>query len=728
MPGHTAGGTATTGARRVLDGLLLETMRGLGAHGAALYRMKRDERLLVLDTGAGVPPRLAAPLARLRVPPGTGPDSCGDPVVDAVRKRRLVWVGPDPELARRYPKAALVLPHRFALAVQPLLADDTAWGALLLVWPARRPSRLSPDERARIEAAGESLLWVLRQADASGEPLPLPERAHLLLTPPSPDRPPSGGPTATDVCDRLPQATFALDPDGRITFLDRSAADIMAGSPATLLGRRPWEAVPWLDDPLHENRYREAVFSQQPTSFTAVRPRAGGEDTLVFELFPDPSGITVRVTPRGDGPARAAAGPPREATRPAPLRLETLHHLLYLAGSLSEAVGVRDVIDLVTDRLLPAFGAQALALYVPEAGRVRVLSNRGFRQELVDRINGSPLDWPAPGVLGLTTGEPSFFSSREELARSYPARAAVRDGMAAWAFLPLIVAGRPVGTCVLGYDGPRPFSGEERVVLTSFSGLVAQVLDRARLYDARHQLAHALQEGLLPHRLPAVPGLRAAARYLPAGHGMDIGGDFYDLIRIGSTDVAAVIGDVQGHNVTAAAHMGRVRTTVQAYAAAGAPPGEVLTRTNRLVTGLDTDLLTSCLYVHLDLAGQRAHLASAGHLPPLLCRPGRSAEVMDITPGLLLGVDPAATYPTTTIALPPGAVLTLYTDGLIETPGADIDAATTALAAVLARHVGGRAPDLDRLADELISHARSSGTRTDDTALLLVRADGTRGQ
>ncbi|WP_158791300.1 PP2C family protein-serine/threonine phosphatase, partial [Streptomyces sp. NRRL WC-3549] len=137
---------------------------------------------------------------------------------------------------------------------------------------------------------------------------------------------------------------------------------------------------------------------------------------------------------------------------------------------------------------------------------------------------------------------------------------------------------------------------------------------KRQLYDTKDRLAHSLQAHLLPHTLPRIAGLDIAARYLPATRGMGIGGDFYDVIRLDATTAAAAIGDVQGHNVNAAALMGQVRTAV--HASAGAPPDEVLARTNRLLADLDPGLFTSCLYVHLDLAGNRARLATAGHPPP----------------------------------------------------------------------------------------------------------------
>jgi serine phosphatase RsbU (regulator of sigma subunit) len=164
--------------------------------------------------------------------------------------------------------------------------------------------------------------------------------------------------------------------------------------------------------------------------------------------------------------------------------------------------------------------------------------------------------------------------------------------------------------------------------------------------------------------------------------------------------------------------MGQVRTAVHAHATAGASPGDILTRTNRLLTDLDPGLFTSCLIAKLDLARHRAHLATGGHPPPLLRHPDRRTEVLDVPPGLLLGIDENAEYSTTEIALPPGAVLALYTDGLVEVPGADITDTTDGLARRLADCED---PHLDDITDCLVHHADGSAARTDDVALIVVR-------
>jgi serine phosphatase RsbU (regulator of sigma subunit) len=199
---------------------------------------------------------------------------------------------------------------------------------------------------------------------------------------------------------------------------------------------------------------------------------------------------------------------------------------------------------------------------------------------------------------------------------------------------------------------------------------------------------------------------------------MDIGGDFYDLIRLGDTTAAAVTGDVQGHNITAAALMGQVRTAV--HATAGVLPGDVLARTNQVLMDLETGLFVSCLHAHIDLARRRLHLASAAHPPPLLRGPAPTPEthVLEVEPGPLLGISADASYPVTTAPLPANSLLALCTDGLVETPGTDITQSIIALAHLLTS--SGSRP-LDDLADHLV-HALPHHIHADDIALLLLHS------
>ncbi|MFI1888654.1 SpoIIE family protein phosphatase [Streptomyces jumonjinensis] len=688
-------------------------MDDLGAHSGALYLLTRGEGGDVLDMAAkgGLPRDFSAPWERV-------PLASPLPVADAVREQRVIWVPGEEEMARRYPRIAVALPYPYCLAAAPVAASGTPYGAVYVTWPASHPPELTDTERGLLTTACDRLALRLQHAAEHGRPVVSEYDRHG-----SPATADAGAIEAVRALSRIPDGVCGLDVNGRVAYANSAAGELLGSSVARLTGRPLWTALPWLDDPVYEDRYRAAMLSQRPTSFTALRPPG---QWLTFRLYPGRTGISVHITPApaavGGAPAKAPSQQPQQPPQQQPQqpsRLVTIAHIANLAIALTEAVGVSDVIDLVADEIMPSLGGSSLVILASENGRLRVLGQRGYREaRIVERFDGVPLTAQIPGAQSLVTGVPSFFESRDQLERVYPERLETPDGMAAWAYLPLIASGRPVGTCVLGFAEEHRFSTDERAVLTGLGGLIAQALERARLYDTKHRLAHGLQSALLPHSLPVLDGLEVAVRYLPGTQGMDIGGDFYDLVADGRT-AAAVIGDVQGHNVTAAALMGQVRTAVRAYTAVGQPPGRVLGSTNRLLIDLDAELLASSVYLRLDLDARLARVARAGHPQPLLRDPDGRVRALELAGGPLLGVDPAAEYPVTEVAMEPGSVLALYTDGLIETPGADIDDGLRALARRFATAPEG---PLEAVADALVTGPGDDmPPRSDDTALLLLR-------
>ncbi|MET9086204.1 SpoIIE family protein phosphatase [Streptomyces sp. NPDC004237] len=692
--------------RPLLSLALASMMEEVQAHSGAVYLMAADQPVLEMAVAAGLPRVFAAPWERVGL-------SAPIPVAEAVRERRLVWVGGEEDMARRFPRIAVVLPYPFALAALPVATAETVFGAVYVTWPGAHPTVLSDREREVLTAGCDRLAVRLeRAARENRAPRAEPE-------PPEPQPAPSAtGPSAmveaARMVGRLPYGLASLDVHGRVVFANGAAAELLGVRVDDLLGTQPWVSVPWLNDPMYEDRYRAALISQHVTSFVALKPPG---DWLSFRMYPSTSGLTTRIS-RARAVAEMVGALPRAEAAASP-RLVTISQVLSLAGALTEAVGVQDVVQLVADEVVPAVGSQALVVLGSRGGRLHVLGHRGYEDpRTVERFDGVPLAERTPGTHVLNTGVPAFFESRQQLERLYPDRRETPDGFAAWAYLPLIASGRPVGTCVLAYAEPHAFPADERAVLTSLGGLIAQALERALLYDAKNQLAHGLQAALLPHSLAPPAGIEAAARYLPAMHGMEIGGDFYDLVPTRPL-AAAVIGDVQGHNVTAAGLMGQIRTGVRAFTTVGQTPEEVMRSTNRLLIDFGAELFASCLYLRLDPARGRAVMARAGHPPPLLRRPDGRVRVLDLAGGPLLGIDAEATYPTTEVALAPGSVLALYTDGLVESPGVDIEDALVDLGELLAE--SGDQP-LDKLADTLVRHSAAAQERVDDVAVLLLRA------
>jgi hypothetical protein len=227
-----------------------------------------------------------------------------------------------------------------------------------------------------------------------------------------------------------------------------------------------------------------------------------------------------------------------------------------------------------------------------------------------------------------------------------------------------------------------------------------------------------LQRSLLPRKLPKLPGGVAVARYLPATVGLEVGGDWYDVIPLSENHVALVVGDVQGHSAAAATIMGQMRTAIRAYAVEGHPPDVVVSRANRLLVGMETDLFATCCYVAIDMEEGTAWCVRAGHLPPLLRDPDGTTREVTIEGGPPLGVVAEAEYPMSSAALAPGAVLTLLTDGLVESSSLHLEEGLRRVCDVLST---ADPSDAGRMADKLLGGVNR---RDDDVALLLFRYDG----
>ncbi|MET7454058.1 SpoIIE family protein phosphatase [Streptomyces sp. NPDC005574] len=627
------------------------------------------------------------------------------------------------------PEALSGIADGFADAVAP--GDAPRVLAALRETSAGRPPLLPLYLRAADGALRLMDLWTPYDdvfADA-GPPGTLPVRGIVLA--------PGPGPSGDAAADLLPDGVLCLDRLGLITYANPRAAQLLNRSRTALLGLPLWEAVPWLNQPDHDDHLRGALLAPDPVHFDARRPEPEGRepasqpqegDWLTFSVHPGPDILSCTVRPTRHAAETAglspAAGEAAEALAAGDGAgsLAPLYRPIVLAIALTEAVTARQVSAVVMRELLPAFGGRRLAIYLLQDRHLYLAWETGFPPGFLTRFEGVSLDEHLPGVETLTTGRPLFFDSMDQLAEAYPGMA-LDSTVGSRAFLPLIASGRPVGSCILGFDRPRSFSSQERTVLTALAGLIAHAMEKAQRYETETALARGLQRALLPQRLTAHPLVETAGRYLPGTQGMDVGGDWYDVIEAGD-GLALVIGDVQGHGVQAAATMGQLRSAVKAFALGDRPPDEVMSSTNHLLIDLDPGLFASCCYIRLDPATGLAHAARAGHPPPLLRLPDGHTHVLDLPGGVVLGVDPHAEYPVTELTMEPGAILALYTDGLVERPGSDIDDGITALRVALSRAGGPGARPVGRslagVADRLTGSARHATDRPDDIALLLA--------
>ncbi|MFB6783602.1 SpoIIE family protein phosphatase [Streptomyces sp. NPDC056352] len=504
---------------------------------------------------------------------------------------------------------------------------------------------------------------------------------------------------------------LSADNDWRITFVNLEAEAMLGSSEEELFGRVLWTlpAVQQVAD--MEARCRQAAATAAPAGFDVQMPETGR--CYHLRLVPVPDGVTLYFTDvtetRRHEDERAAAE--TAAT-------ERASRITELTAALAKATTSRDVVAAVAQRVLPPFRATGLLVQAIEGDRVHNVGAVGYPRTFLERVDGCSRIATDPVWDAISTQGPLFISSPQEYAARYPALAHNPHGVdkQAWAFLPLTASGHTFGVCVIAFDQPRRLADEERTLLTAISALVAQALERARLYDAEHTRSQELQRALLPQRLPDLPACTTAARYLPAGQGMDVGGDWYDVIPLPAGRVALVVGDVVGHGLPEAVTMGRLRTAVHTLAGFELPPDEIMSHLNEIVSSLGKNSYATCLYALYDSTTGRCSLTRAGHPPPAVLHPDRTVHFPHPVPDPPLGAAEPP-FETVELTMPPGSLLVLYTNGLVESPERKIDQGMTELANLLRTR---DSEDLDRLCETLIAGLLPAGQHTSDDAALLV--------
>jgi phosphoserine phosphatase RsbU/P len=278
--------------------------------------------------------------------------------------------------------------------------------------------------------------------------------------------------------------------------------------------------------------------------------------------------------------------------------------------------------------------------------------------------------------------------------------------------VPLLAEGKVIGVLHVGTLTPRAFTDHD-VDLLQLAADRAAVAVLALTAQLDRAATSVLQRSLVPLALPAADGLEMAARYVP-GSGK-VGGDWYDVFPLPSGEVCAVIGDVAGTGLEAAVIMGRIRSSLQSYALETADPAEVLDRLDRKLRYFEPDTMATVLCAMVSPSRGHIRICSAGHLPPILARPGQSAAEADVTPDLLIGVPASKRRHVSTLDFPPGALLCLYTDGLVERRDQPIDEGIARLRAAIT------AQDPETGCVSVMAAMAHYSPHTDDIALLMLR-------
>ncbi|MFF1689716.1 MULTISPECIES: SpoIIE family protein phosphatase [unclassified Streptomyces] len=298
--------------------------------------------------------------------------------------------------------------------------------------------------------------------------------------------------------------------------------------------------------------------------------------------------------------------------------------------------------------------------------------------------------------------------------------------------------------------GSEPFNDRDRALAVELAARAAVCIDNARLYRREHERALILQRSLLPPDDPEASGLDIACRYLPGNAATEVGGDWFDVIELPGHRTALVVGDVMGRGLRAAVAMGELRTAVRTLALLDLEPAEVLSALDEIARGLgapgspsspapgpgrgvqqatraarrtgDADLsevyLATCVYAVYDAVTRRCTFANAGHLPPVLVEPGEGALMLDVPPGMPLGVG-GEPFEEVEVELPEGALLALYTDGLVESRDHPLDEGLSAFRSAL----DDPSPALEEVCDHVLT-TLDTHHGEDDIALLMARVQG----
>lgn len=443
--------------------------------------------------------------------------------------------------------------------------------------------------------------------------------------------------------------------------------------------------------------------------------------------------VQARILRSKDGKAHRIVGVVRDATA------EVTHSAFVLdlekrrqrqtnivertTSAMSRAVTVDDVTAALTGPGgLARLGADGLALGLVENSALNIVALSGESLEALDGLGSGDLERNLPLADAIRSGRPRFITSLAALARRYPVLEPHlgRLRFRAAAYLPLVAQARSLGGLALFYRERTVFNADERILCLGLAAIVAQSLQRAMLFDEEREFATQLQSAMLPPRIQDIEGGEIAVRYHAAWSGRQVGGDWYDVIALPKNRYGLVVGDVQGHDTHAAAIMGQLRIALRAYAAEGHPPATVLARASRFLAELDTDRFATCTYAQVDLATGAARVVRAGHLGPLIRHTDGRVGSPQVRGGLPLGISTEfedEEYPETRLDLVPGETFVLYTDGLVEEPGADLDAGVDALRNEVSAGPAGAEALADHLSDRLWERWGSG----DDVALLVLR-------
>ncbi|RKE23200.1 SpoIIE family protein phosphatase [Streptomyces sp. TLI_171] len=541
-----------------------------------------------------------------------------------------------------------------------------------------------------------------------------------------------------------PIGLAVYDTDLRFVRLNEALARINGLTVEQHLGRRIATVLPGINAAEVEAVMRQVLTTGNPVIDARSHGRVPGDPrrdrawSASYFRLEDSTGRVlgvsssiIDVTERFQAEARAARAQERlSLLASASARIGTTLDLRRTAEELVEAVIPRFADFATVDLLEPVLRGEEPAPIQPEKSiQVRAVA--------VGEAYGSGLTGAADQIGGTTEYGPHRVYTQclrsgrpllkphvdEEVLRGLvPDPDRVGPGMAAgihsYLLVPVIARGMVLGGAeFVRTRNPEPFGAADVSLAEELVARAALAIDNARLYRRERETALTLQRSLLPQEIHRTLGLEIAHRYLPSSVVSEVGGDWFDVVPLSCGRVALVVGDVMGHGIRAAATMGQLRTVARTLATLDLPPEQVLGRLDETASAIGEGQFATCVCAVYDPVDRTFVIASAGHLPPIRVDPDGTPHVVHLPPGVPLGVGGGGgAFESTEFTLPAGSTFALYTDGLVERRGRDLDEGIDLLARTLS--TPGRT--LEESCDAALSALVTDGTE-DDIAMIMAR-------
>jgi serine phosphatase RsbU (regulator of sigma subunit)/anti-sigma regulatory factor (Ser/Thr protein kinase) len=388
-------------------------------------------------------------------------------------------------------------------------------------------------------------------------------------------------------------------------------------------------------------------------------------------------------------------------------------HLLSITDSALGYMSLEDMLGTLLERIRDALEVDTAAVLLLDEDRGVLLARaaRGLEEEVRQGVQ-VPL---ARGFAGRVAAEarPIIIDlDHAEVVNPILRQKGIRSMLG----VPLMVEGRVIGVMHIGTLVLREFDEDDVGLLQLAADRAAHAIDEARISEMRAVTA-IMQRTLLPEALPDIPGMRFSAKYLPAGTGVKIGGDWYDIFPLRDGRHAFVVGDVVGRGVVAASVMAEIRTALRAYMVQGHKLTDVVSMLNDLLLSIGRNRGATLAIFELDPQKEELEAVLAAHLPPVLIDPDGNPRLLEQTPGLPVGVRGGNSYESVTYSFPVGSALLLYTDGLIERRGESLDAGFERLTAAAEEAVRDTKTNL---ADDVYRALLDEAPLEDDVAVLAI--------